>query len=479
MGDYPFTPAEVLSLMGYSVQANRASVYLQCPWCMSKNKPLNVNLSNGMYRCNKNDEHKGNVLSFYAKINNMDNKAAYKEICERLRVYDTSIQRAPVVISTENICKIDFEKTNKVLQQFPRVFKLSKKHEQDLLNRGFSKEAIIKHQYCTLPEMDHLESSKITPKLGFSDLAGVSGFYMNQKNTCWMCYSEASGIMVPYRDFFGKLTGEQIRKDEEKRRIINGEKEPKYVWFTSVGKNHGTKNRQLINYNGTFSKKSNGEYSFDVPESLVLIEGAMKGDLFYDLTSQPNIDIPGVNCLAILRKELPRLKERGLKTLLGGFDMDRMMNDNVMKALYEIAKYTRSLGIEFRNIQWDATYRTMSGDERILNSNTMFIFTPETLYKIFDKEMTFDKKHPGSNKYETHDLLKQTLRKCKECNHKRIMFALKDKSENTIENHKLFEVLEKECQNMKCFIEVTPIYWQLKHKGIDDLYAWKLKGIES
>ena len=59
------------------------------------------------------------------------------------------------------------------------------------------------------------------------------------------------------------------------------------------------------------------------------------------------------------------------------------------------------------------------------------------------------------------------------------MFALKDKSENTSENHKLFEVLEKECQNMKCFIEVTPIYWQLKHKGIDDLYAWKLKGIES
>ena len=479
MGDYPFTPAEVLSLMGYSVQANRASVYLQCPWCMSKNKPLNVNLSNGMYRCNKNDEHKGNVLSFYAKINNLDNKEAYHEICERLRVFDTHIQRAPVIVPEKKFCEIDFEKTNKVLKQFHRVFKLSEKHRNDLLKRGFSEEAIEKYQFCSLPEMDRFEATKVTLKIGFSDYAGVSGFYMNKKNTCWMISSESSGIMVPYRNFYGALTGEQIRRDEEKRKVFNGVKQPKYVWFTSVGKNHGTKGKQLCNYNGTFSKKANGEYSFDVPETLVLIEGAMKGDLFYDLTSQPNIDIPGVNCLEILKEELPRLKERGLKTILGGFDMDRMMNVHVMSALYKIAKYVQSYGIEFRNIQWDATYRTMSGEEKLLNSNTMFVFTPETLATIFDQESEYDKNHPGSKKYETHELLKQTLLKCKECNHTRIMYALKDKTENTVENHKLFEILERECQNMKCFIEVTPIYWQLKHKGIDDLYAWKLKGIES
>lgn len=478
MSDYPFTPAEVLTLMGYPVQENRASVYLQCPWCMSKHKPLNVNLKNGMYRCNKNDEHKGNVLSFYAKLNNMDNKTAYKEICERLRINDTSSKRAPVMIPKEKECKIDFDKTDKVLKQIHGTFSLSEKHKDDLLKRGFSEDAIQKYQFRTFPEIDHLQAAKVASKLGFSDYAGVSGFYMNRKETCWMISSEDSGIMVPYRDFYGKLTGDQIRRDEEKRKVFNGIKQPKYVWFSSVGKNRGTKGKQLCNYNGTFSQKENGEFSFDVPETLVLIEGAMKGDLFYDLTSQPNIDVPGVNCLNLLREELPRLKERGLKTLLGGFDMDRMMNVNVMVALHKIENYARSLGISFRNLQWNSTYRTMSGEEHLLNSDKMFVFTPETLQKILNSEKDFCQEHP-ERKYETHELLKQTLQKCKEYGHTRMMFALKDKTENTVENYKLFEILKKECTAMNCFIEITPIYWQLKHKGIDDLYAWKLKGIIS
>lgn len=458
---FPFSTEEVLNLLGYSSN-NRSSIYIQCPFCKSSNKPLNIDMKTSMYRCNKNPEHKGNILTFYKELSGCtSNKEAYHEILKRLQIEDITL--IPKV--EENLIQeveFDEEKTNLILTKVLEKSFLSSKNRKELLERGFSKERIDKLMYKTLPKRNGKEIIKFVYSLNDNDsydFSGVIGFFVSKKGY-WVIAHNTQGVMIPYRNFWGKIHGIQIRKDEEIRKIDpeTGIKEEKYTYLTSRNRKNGTPARQCVHYSGEFTEKGlsikNG--------TLVLIEGGMKGDLFYELTNQPTINIPGVQCIKILEKEFPILKAAGVHTIMNGFDMDRITNINVLEPLLKIEKKIKDYGFNYKQLAWNTNYMDRNGHIKELCMNTMFVFTPETLKKEIEK-----------------NTLTNTLTRVRKCNRTRIMFALSSIEESKKEvNKKLFLLLVEECN--KCgFFEISPIIWKLKCKGIDDYYAYKLKGIIS
>lgn len=461
---FPFNSAEVLGLLGYST-GNKNSVYIKCPFCRSKNKPLNINLENGVYRCNKNPEHHGNILTFYRDLMGMaDNKTAYADICEKLKITG----RKPITSSdktNQTLYKdhsLDIKKTDMVYRRLLQKSYLSAKNKQNLLERGFTEEDLLKLQYKTLPKRNGKEIYEFVKSLSISDLSDVPGFFLSAHNA-WMLFHGKPGSMVPYHSFNNKIHGMSIRKDDDEREIDeDGILENKFYYLSSRHFKCGTKANQCFHYAGEFIKDNNGNEKLNVPNGiLVFTEGGMKADLFYCLTKQPAMASPGVNCLKILEKELPLLKENGIHTILMGYDMDRVLNINVLEALENVIKLIRSYGITCRNLQWETEYLTQAGDKGTLNVDKTFIFTVET----YDNAMQ-------------QDTLEKTVERVKNCGRTRIMFALQGKEEDTEDNYKKYRYLSDICKNYN-FIECSKIYWKLNLKGIDNLYAYKMKGIKS
>lgn len=459
---FPFTTAEVLSLLGYTIDSYKSGVYIQCPFCRSKNKPLHFELMTSKYRCNKNPEHYGNILTFYREIEGCkDNKEAYKEILKRLNINDVSNTREVILPKTNKEIQQDLDKSNRVYQQLLAKSYLSKSNREDLLNRGFSDVDIQRVGYKTLPQRNGKEIYEFTKSLDLKDPAGVPGFFLTKRDY-WILYHGKSGIMIPYLSFFGKVQAIQIRKDESVREFNpeTGEKEHKFYYLSSRYKKCGTPARQVVHYAGQFLKKDGGRTLQVSNGILVYLEGAMKGDLFYSLTGQPAMCFPGVNCLEVLKQELPVLKEQGIHTLLNGYDMDFIYNINVLEASLKTEKLILDHGFNYQRLTWDTTYIDSQGKENKLNINTMFVFTVQTLIKAIEE-----------------DNLSLILKRAKVCKRTRIMFALKDQSELTQKNQKLNSILRQKCKELG-FIECKTIFWHLRRKGIDDYYAFKLKGIE-
>lgn len=456
MGNFPFSTEEVLNLMGYPT-GNKESIYIQCPFCKSRKKPLNVNLKTSLYRCNKNPDHKGNILTFYKEVMGcQSNKEAYHEITDRLNIKDKSyIPKIEIEECKE--CEIDKEKNAKVLEVFLEKSYLTKQNREDLLARGFTLERIKELKYKTLPSRNGKEIVEFVNSLGISlgikDFSGVIGFFISKKNY-WVVAHYMQGIMVPYRDFYGNIQSIQIRKDENTRKIDpeTGEKEHKYGYLTSRNKKRGTAAKQCVHYSGVFG----GDGLLVKNGTLVLIEGGMKGDLFYDLTGQPAINIPGVNCISILEKEFEFLKTKGIHTIMNGLDMDRVLNINVLESLVKIEKLIKKHEFFYKQLTWNTEYTTVDQKKANINVNTTFVFTPETL----EEELEMKR-------------LTETLQRIQRCNRTKIMFAV-NTAEKLQEKLELFHLLKKQCSNFN-FTEVTPIIWELKDKGIDDYYVSKIR----
>jgi len=457
MSSFPFRTEDVLTLLGYTVSENRSSIYIQCPFCKSKGKPLNIELKSSFYRCCKNPDHKGNILTFYKELTGCENnKAAYKEILSRLG-RENPLQVIKHETHTEQEFSIDYSKTDRIYKKILAKSFLSKKNRENLLKRGFLEEEIKKLSYKTLPVRNGLEIVQFVSDLGEPDLSGVPGFFVSKKGT-WCMKHGKPGIMVPYHDFYGNICGIQIRKDDEVRETDpeTGKKEHKYYYLSSRYSKYGTPAIQCIHYAGTFI-----DHQLQVKnQTLVLIEGAMKGDLFYAITGQPAICIPGVQCEKILKKELPLLKEKGIHTILNGLDMDRLININVLEASIKIEKIILEEGLQFKNLTWETSYRDRYNQEHKLPTEKCFIFTKDTLQEAIEDENLLD-----------------ILARVKKCGRTRIFYAYKDKMTLTTANaseHFLFQHLKKQCNS---FLEVKPIIWDLKLKGIDDYYANKIREI--
>lgn len=87
---FPFGIMAVVELLRLNVRRRLAdSAYVDCPFCGDKRGKMNVNFGRNVWRCNYCGES-GGMLALYARLNNMTNSQAYREIWDALSTGEAS-----------------------------------------------------------------------------------------------------------------------------------------------------------------------------------------------------------------------------------------------------------------------------------------------------------------------------------------------------------------------------------------------------
>ncbi len=450
---------EIARLCGYD-PGNKEEIYIRCPYCHSKNKALNINLKKGVFRCNKCNIH-GSVVQFYADQNGIaDTKDAYVDLLNKV---GTSQTLTPNSVKYDNSAEeetsVNEERANRVYSKMLSMRSLSKSQKKAMLNRGFSEEDLVRLQYGCVVDMSTpiLEIGNFIKSLDEKSFEGVPNFYVSKKGNWWMMTGKR-GIMVPYRSMYNKIRCIQVRKDDDVREMVDGVLEHKCYYLSSANRNHGTKACQNVHYAGKFKTFADGSQQLVIKNgTLLLTEGAMKGDLFYCLTGQTCMAIPGVHCLKALKKDLPDLIKLGLKQILIAYDMDKLLNIHVLSALVEIQKLIESYGIEVSVVNWSTAIVKFDGSKGKLDADKTFIYNLKTF-----------------NNDQKQQMLDQTIKESASLGRAKICFAYKNREEALTHKEESFVVEELA---KKYNLSFERIFWDLNLKGIDDYYAYHIKGI--
>jgi len=322
------------------------SVDACCPFCGDTKYHLNLNIQKNAFRCNKCGES-GGMLRLYGKVMGVDNKEAYKEICEALRIPDESrkiIQRE-VKKAIENSDsegeQPDFDKIHKVYTSLFEELVLSEDHKANLIQRGLTEGIIISNKYRSIPEksMEYEIAQKLLKKCSISDFFGVPGFYMDDENRWKANFSIRRGFLIPVRNFDGKIVGAQIRSDSGT---------PKYLAFSSSYRKGGTKSTSSVHCVGRFQ---------DFPKTVYLTEGPLKADIAHYFTGYPFLAVQGVNNQKYIEKTFAKLKALGVQRISECFDMDKRKNVQVQKAVAQIEEKAKKHGFSFSSVAWNSDFK--------------------------------------------------------------------------------------------------------------------------
>lgn len=122
-----------------------------CPFCgynkNSKVATLSLNSQNNKYCCSRCGAG-GFSIGLYARIKNIDNKKAYRELLSKECF---SLNRSNIVISPINEIA-DIDKRDKVYRAFLNILKLEPQHKKYLKNQGFLSSTIEEQMYRTIPK---------------------------------------------------------------------------------------------------------------------------------------------------------------------------------------------------------------------------------------------------------------------------------------------------------------------------------------
>lgn len=450
------------------------NVRIRCPFCQNSkiNKDFQIDFSTesfGCFRCGIRSRY---GISFYALYHGISNKEAYQEIASQYgeSKTDTPIFKPrvnPQAQINEDVSVAPAEVLDQTYRKLTEKLSLSEKNKEDLLSRGFTEDEIQSIGYVTYPkkEVDTYtkEYFSIPKELLDSScvLQGVPGFFKTKNKDVWSLCARKGGILVPYKDFYNRIVGFQLRKNNEEldRDEETGECEYKYSWISSGGLKNGCKASAKIHYAVDF-KWFPDEQCFkpDIKSnSIMLTEGAMKGDLAHAISGIPFICVPGVSSAQdALRENIPLLKSIGINTIAIAYDMDRVMNINVAKSLEAMKSLIESHGMKCLQTSWSNKMTHFDKRLEIMDVEQSFVITPDMRNWNLEK-------------------LQKTLDEVKEIKTK-VYFAFKNSTEVTSENKEFYYLVEKECKKRGLY--VTNVFWSLRLKGIDDYFAHKDRDIQ-
>lgn len=475
----PYTMSEVLKLNHIDFKDHQTSIRVLCPFCSSKkiNKDLGIHLESEKFNCFCCGISGRGATEFHAYLHNITTKEAYADLMQQLGYSTESTDILPkkerTVTQTEPPLpqseEADDNIKNQTYSMLLSCLRLSKRHTQDLLERGFLQHEIDTLGYVTYPEAkdnDYTNEYFTIPQklIGQScTLKGVPGFYKTKNKNVWSLCRRKGGILVPYRDFHNRITGIQLRKNNEDL-LINeetGESESKYIWLSSNNLKEGCKASSKVHFATDFewSKEHQAFQPILKKGIMVLTEGAMKADLTHMISGLPLMAVPGVSCAAdALKTNIPLLKEIGLEKIIIAYDMDKVMNINVSEALIKMKKLIEDFDIVVEELYWSTEMVLTNGTHEKMNVSDTFVFTATSLADTLDA-----------------DKLDKMLTRIKGINKKQIVFALTNSKELTDENKCNYQVLKAACE--KEDLTCRPVFWSLKLKGIDDYYACKQRNV--
>jgi hypothetical protein len=313
----------------------RTEVEAKCPFCGDKpdRYHLRLNTERDVYKCFLCNAS-GNSVSLYARLRNVSNAGAARDLLRGSNVY-----QMPSVPKT----RVQPEREPKPLRERHAVYAamlehltLSDVHRANLRGRGLSDERIYRNGYRSLPE-SRRSKLMLSDMLSMShDLDGIPGFYRDGNR--WSL-AGMPGILIPYRDCDGMIQGLQIRLDDDntaKRR---------YRWLASTSRSHGTKCGTHIHVTGNLSS-----------DTAYITEGALKGDTASFLDGDALfVCIAGIDATGGLSDTLRHLSARSVVVAL---DMDKASNPRVQEAVRRIsAKVAALQRVNTSVANWDVRYK--------------------------------------------------------------------------------------------------------------------------
>lgn len=179
----------------------RSEVEASCPFCGDHGKGkyhLSLNTETDQFRCNLCGVT-GNSVTLYARLHNVDNRQAFRELGASGKVYPFPTQ--PIPQNTEREPKPLAER-HAVYEEMLSFLTLTERHRENLLERGLSDERIEKNCYRSMPETP--AARRLLAKLiGFQhNLLGIPGFY--SRYDAWTV-AGPNGFLIPVRSKDGLI----------------------------------------------------------------------------------------------------------------------------------------------------------------------------------------------------------------------------------------------------------------------------------
>ncbi|MGB9886472.1 MAG: DUF3854 domain-containing protein [Moorellales bacterium] len=237
--------------------------------------------------------------------------------------------RAEAEPSEESGPPADPDRLHRAYSALLEALGLSSGHLEHLLRRGFPEELIAEKGYRTLPAGGRHELAARVAEA--CDPAGVPGFFQGQRG--W-CLAGPPGILVPFRDFEGRIVGIQVRRDS----AGNG---PKYVWLSSGGRPGGAGARAAMHVAGWR----------DRPPRVWVTEGGLKADYCAWRLGEPFLAVPGVGLWRRVGL-VAELVNRGADRVVLAYDADWRTKRPVRRALAQLAGVLRLAGFDVTFAVW-------------------------------------------------------------------------------------------------------------------------------
>ena len=349
------TMRSAVELLGIDADTRRSSVNIMCPICGKPHeKKLNINFDKsdgGVFRCAKCGVA-GKPLHFWALFRGLDSyditsvaKDYYAYIKGNTEKREVAARkREPVIRKDVDIAPIEIRDMTyrKLLSLLP----LRDSHRQNLIDRGFSDEAIEKGLYKSYPQTGLERLCKKLLSEGFV-LEGVPGFYLKDSGE-WSMIRMGDGFIIPQKNSRGQIQGCQLRLMNSSVRYLT----------LSTGDNYkcGSKGRAYCHFSRGSIESS----------KIILTEGPLKADAITELCGYSVIAIQGVNAVGQLPNAIAFAKESGVREVLIAFDMDIRTNEQVNRALLKMKALLNSYDMPFRTLYWGEEHKGL--DDWLLHS---------------------------------------------------------------------------------------------------------------
>lgn len=285
-----------------------------CPFCGDTKRHLYVNPQKGIYHC----FHCGAAGTLTGGPNS------------------TWSRREPVWARPEEPVRANPETLDRVYRELLNVLVLSDTHRQHLADvRKMGAEQIARGGYRTLPQCGRIEIAVRVARR--TDPSGVPGFY--RLGSRW-CLAGSRGLLIPVRDFDGRIRGIQIRSDDPGTG-------PRYVWLSSAS------SPRRDRPGGTPAKTA--FHVVQPPGSSLnrvwITEGPLKADISAHILGQTVVAVPGVNAWRGTGLVL-NLKATGIREVIVAFDADAEVNELVAQAAERMASALEEEGLEVYLASW-------------------------------------------------------------------------------------------------------------------------------
>ena len=222
------------------------------------------------------------LYGFYAKV---DRSKAYKAIMEKLEIDAQSVKTNSVRRKQQTAVNeyplIGIEERDATYRAFLNRLSLASDHRENLLSRGLTDEVIQQNLYRTTPAGGYAAIAKQLLSEGYY-LSGVPGFY--RKEGAWAYYGTRRGMLLPVRDYYGRIQGLKVRLDNVTRR--------KFRWLSTAELQDGCGAEAWTHIAG------------DAQDTILLIEGPLKADIVHYLTGMTLVAVSGVARWHTLSKHL-------------------------------------------------------------------------------------------------------------------------------------------------------------------------------